>query len=162
MMDVCMVNYGRPEPVEGRVEGVLRLDVRAGECRLLGELRLREPVRLHRVELAGSVRVWEVGGRRLRGVRVYNRSTLPMDQVMVTAEEAPFVAGTVRVNGESRPLDGPAEGIVLPGLDAGGSGIVTWQESAAAAPRVLLRGTYRFGAEQLEAVRLLQAPAARP
>ena len=46
-MDFCDICLDPPRPLEGRITGAVRLDAVEGNRRLLAELPLREPVRLH-------------------------------------------------------------------------------------------------------------------
>ena len=49
-MDYCELCFDRPQPLECRGLGKVRLDAVEGGRRLLGELEIRGPVRLHFVE----------------------------------------------------------------------------------------------------------------
>lgn len=50
-MDYCELCFDRPQPLECRGLGKVRLDAVEGGRRLLGELEIRGPVRLHFVEV---------------------------------------------------------------------------------------------------------------
>lgn len=102
-MNYCDVCYDRPQPLE---------------------LQLR----LHYVEVELHRKVWFSGERALYAVTVYNRSSLPMERVLVSGGSAAFLDGSVRVNGLPEPEAGPDRGIEVPGLDAGGQVLVTWEE----------------------------------
>ena len=102
-MNYCDVCYDRPQPMEFQV-------------------------RLHFVEVDLRRKVWFSGDRALYTVTVYNRSSLPMERVVLSSGGAAFLDGSVRVNGLSEPEADPVRGIEIPGLDAGGRVLVTWEE----------------------------------
>ena len=101
-MDYCDICFDRPQPLEVRVL-------------------------VHYVDVYLSRQTWYSGDRALYVVTVYNRSSLPMERVTLSGG-GPFRDGTVRINGCGEPQADPAEGIVIPGLDAGGQVLVTWEE----------------------------------
>lgn len=111
-MDFCDICLDPPRPLEGRITGAVRLDAVEGNRRLLAELPLREPVRLHFVEVAVRERLWEAAERTVRVVTVYNRSSLPLSEVEVAGGGA--VPGSVRLNGLPEPEADPAAGVVCP------------------------------------------------
>ena len=75
-MDFCDICLDPPRPLEGRITGAVRLDAVEGNRRLLAELPLREPVRLHFVEVAVRERLREAAERTVRVATVYNRTSL--------------------------------------------------------------------------------------
>ena len=142
-MDYCELCFDRPQPLECRGLGKVRLDAVEGGRRLLGELEIRGPVRLHFVEVEAHRRTWFSGDRALYAVTVYNRSSLPMDRV------------SVRINGLSQPMEEPGAGVEIPGLDAGCEAVITWQEGLRAEEPlreepVEVRYEYQFGGEQMD------------
>ena len=108
-MDYCELCFDRPQPLECRGLGKVRLDAVEGGRRLLGELEIRGPVRLHFVEVEAHRRTWFSGDRALYAVTVYNRSSLPMDRVVVSGGTSAFLEGSVRINGLSQPMEEPGE-----------------------------------------------------
>lgn len=128
-MDYCELCFDRPKPLECQGLGWIRLDAMDGNRRLLGEVRVQGPVKLHYVEISAVRRTWFSGDRALYAVTVYNRSSLPMERVVVTGGSDAFLEGSVRVNGMSQPLENPTSGLEIPGLDAGCEAVLTWQES---------------------------------
>ena len=147
-MDLCDICLDPPRPLEGRITGAVRLDAVEGNRRLLAELPLREPVRLHFVEVAVRERLWEAAERTVRVVTVYNRSSLPLSEVEVAGGGA--VPGSVRLNGLPEPEADPAAGVVLPGLGAGCAAALTWEvEDGGEREPVRVRYQYLFAGETL-------------
>ena len=147
-MDYCDICFDPPRPLEGRITGAVRLDAVVCGRRLLAELPLKEPVRLHFVEVKARQRVWEAAERSIRIVTVYNRSSLPLTEVTVTCGGA--VPGSVRVNGLPEPEADPAQGAVLPGLGAGCAATVTGElEEAGARESVRVGYRWRFAGDML-------------
>ncbi|MGN8969118.1 hypothetical protein [Intestinimonas sp. HCP28S3_D6] len=145
-MDQCAFCLHRPEPLLCWWEGDLRLEAADGPRRLLGVLSPRGTSLLHFVELGGETRTWPDGEGLVRAVTVYNRSSLPMDQVEV-APDGTIEPGSLRIEGR------PAEEPVLPGLAAGGQALFTWREPAAGTSQVIgLRYRYTFSGEVREGV----------
>lgn len=144
-MDYCELCFDRPQPLECRGLGKVRLDAVEGGRRLLGELEIRGPVRLHFVEVEAHRRTWFSGDRALYAVTVYNRSSLPMDRVVVSGGTSAFLEGSVRINGLSQPMEEPGAGVEIPGLDAGCEAVITWQEGLRAEDpeRGSLKAPYR-------------------
>lgn len=122
-MDVCDICFDPPRPLETLASGTVLLDAVDGERRLLGELAFREPVRLHFIEVAATRRVWTSEDWVLCAVTVYNRSSLPLQQVFVDPGAAAFLDGTVRVNG----VPAGDAGAVILGLGPGCAAVVTWE-----------------------------------
>ena len=154
-MDYCELCFDRPQPLECRGLGKVRLDAVEGGRRLLGELEIRGPVRLHFVEVEAHRRTWFSGDRALYAVTVYNRSSLPMDRVVVSGGTSAFLEGSVRINGLSQPMEEPGVGVEIPGLDAGCEAVITWQEGLRAEEPlreepVEVRYEYQFGGEQMD------------
>ena len=56
-MDYCELCFDRPQPLECRGLGKVRLDAVEGGRRLLGELEIRGPVRLHFVEVLSLIHI---------------------------------------------------------------------------------------------------------
>lgn len=86
---------------------------------------------------------------------VYNRSSLPMDRVVVSGGTSAFLEGSVRINGLSQPMEEPGVGVEIPGLDAGCEAVITWQEGLRAEEPlreepVEVRYEYQFGGEQMD------------
>lgn len=143
-MDQCAFCFHRPEPLLCRWEGDLRLEAADGPRRLLGVFSPQGTSLLHFVEVGGETRTWPDGDGFVRAVTVYNRSSLPMDQVEVMPDG--FVEpDSLRVEGR------PAEEPVLPGLAAGGQALLTWREPAGSRSKTIaLRYRYTFAGEVRE------------
>lgn len=154
-MDYCELCFDRPQPLVCQGEGRVRLDALDGRRRLLGELEFHGPVTLHFVEVDAARRMWYSEDRALYAVTVYNRSSLPMDRVVVSGGTGRFLDGSVRINGLSQSRENPGAGVELPGLDAGCEAVVTWQErlpqgTSLEETPAQVRYEYRFGGERLE------------
>ena len=154
-MDYCELCFDRPQPLECRGLGKVRLDAVEGGRRLLGELEIRGPVRLHFVEVEAHRRTWFSGDRAVYAVTVYNRSSLPLARVVVSGGTSAFLEGSVRINGLSQPMEEPGAGVEIPGLDAGCEAVITWQEGLRAEEPlreepVEVRYEYQFGGEQMD------------
>lgn len=151
-MDYCELCFDRPQPLECRGLGKIRLDAIDGSRRLLGEAEIRGPVKLHYVEISAVRRTWFSGDRALYAVTVYNRSSLPMERVVVSGGSDAFLEGSVRANGMSQPFEDPLFGLEIPGLDAGCEAVLTWQEQILPdrekkEASVQVRYEYHFGGE---------------
>ena len=107
------------------------------------------------MEVEAHRRTWFSGDRALYAVTVYNRSSLPMDRVVVSGGTSAFLEGSVRINGLSQPMEEPGVGVEIPGLDAGCEAVITWQEGLRAEEPlreepVEVRYEYQFGGEQMD------------
>ncbi len=127
-MDYCDICFDRPQPLE-----VLCL--------------------VHYVDVHADRKTWFSGDRALYVVNVHNRSSVPLERVTLNGGGSAFLDGTVRVNGCAEACADPGAGIVIPGLDAGGRVLVTWEETIEpGAPLsehpVDLRYEYRCGGER--------------
>lgn len=105
-----------------------------------------QPLVIHFIDLEAKKRVWFSGDRAVYTVTVQNRSTLPMTQVKLTGGSAAFLGGSVRVNGLPEREASPGRGILLPGLDAGGRALVSWEEeNGSALTEAPVTVTYEYG-----------------
>ena len=129
-MDVCDICFDPPRPLETVATGSVRMDAWDGDRRLLGEVSFREPIRLHYVEVEVKRRLWSSESWTLCAVTVYNRSSLPLNRVVVSPGSSAFSDGTIRVNGGAAGDGGP----VLSGLGPGCAAVVTWETRRADAP----------------------------
>lgn len=147
-MDYCDICFDPPRPLECQVSGSLRLDVREEGRHLLAELPLGASICFHVIEVAARQHTLETAGRTIRIVTVYNHSSLPMTKVTVQGSGA--IADSVRINGLPQQGANPEEGLVLPGLGAGCTAVLTWEmedEGEAASARVGYE--YRFAGDVL-------------
>lgn len=154
-MDYCALCFDHPQPIECTVVGTARLDGIEGGRRILGELEIQGPVRLHFVEVTVRQRSCLSGEWVLHAITVCNRSSLPLDLVRITGGTAGFLAGSVRINGQGQPQEGPQAGVEIPGLGPGCEVLLTWQEELPEdgilqeAP-VRVSYHYRFGGQTLD------------
>lgn len=127
-MDYCEFCLDSPQPIECTLMGTVLLDGTDGERRLLGELEVAGPARIHYVQVRARQRTWLSGERVLYAITVYNASSLPLSRVTVTGGGGDFLEGTVRLDGLPLLQSNPTVGVELAGLGPGCEAMITWQE----------------------------------